>query len=145
MARGVAHPLVSQLLLAVLPDQSAIRPDQDGGIVGRLPDAFHHPRHQMDIEFVSQRLQSRQVGTARDFLPQSSPPLDGHRLVADGISIEETFGGNDELGPPGRRLTNERLGPLIIALLVGGDPLEHDAGDAHGVLRSAPTHIGRLS
>lgn len=51
-SRGVPGDLVPQVLLAVLPDQHPVRPQEDGGVVACLSAVFQHAGDQEDIELV---------------------------------------------------------------------------------------------
>src|SRR5262249_2198302 len=68
--------------------------------------------------------------------------------VRDGVAVQETLGGANDLGALGGGLANHRLDATIVGLLIAADPLEHDAGDAKGRSRHSsflPLRDFRLS
>src|SRR5262249_53475696 len=103
-----------------------------GRVVAGLAVRLSHAGDQVDLQFGRQGRQAPVVGPRGDWLAQASVIGKRDTFVRNGVTVEETLGGDDNLGSLLGRFSDQWLGAAVVGLLVPADPLEDDASDADG-------------
>ena len=131
-------------LLAVLPDEPPVGPEDHGRVVAKVMVGLEHAGDQMNIELVSQSYQPLEVWARGYRLAERAVGLKWDQLVGDRISIEEAFRRDDDFRPARGSLPDERLDPAIVHLLVTADPLQDDPGNPDSLALRTNQHSDTL-
>lgn len=128
----VTGQFMLEAVLAVLAEEFSSGSDEDGDVVAEVAIGFGHSGDEVNIEFVGQSGEFAVILPGGDRFSQGAVDIEGDGFIGDGVTVEETFGGTDQLRAVRGGLTNERFGALIIGGFIALDPFENDSGDLDG-------------